>query len=53
MPDKPVGSVWVAIGNNQKIIAQKLSFRFDRIRNVQLTAVTALNLLRKFILRGD
>ena len=50
MPDKPVGTVWIAIGNKEKIMAQKLSFRFDRIRNIQLTAGYALNLLRKFIL---
>jgi nicotinamide-nucleotide amidase len=50
MPEKPVGTVWVAVGNTQKIITKKLFFRFDRTRNIQLTAVTALNLLRKFIL---
>ncbi len=50
MPDKPVGTVWVAIGSKEKIQAKKLSFRFDRTRNIQLTAVNALNLLRKFIL---
>ena len=52
MPEKPVGTAWVAIGNAQKIVAQKLFFRFDRARNIQLTAVTALNLLRKFILEN-
>ncbi|MFZ1783641.1 MAG: CinA family nicotinamide mononucleotide deamidase-related protein [Ferruginibacter sp.] len=50
MPDKPVGTVWIAIGDQHKIQAHKLYFRFDRQRNVQLTAVHALNLLRKFIL---
>jgi len=50
MPDKPVGTVWVAVGNNEKIETQKLYFRFDRMRNIQLTATNALNLLRKFIL---
>ena len=50
MPDKPVGTVWVAVGNNKKLITQKLSFRFDRMRNIELTAANALNLLRKFIL---
>ena len=49
-PDKPVGTVWVAIGSKEKIQAQKLYFRFDRTRNIQLTAANALNLLRKFIL---
>ncbi len=50
MPDKPVGTVWIAVGNATNIQAQKLYFRFDRTRNIQLTAMNALNLLRKFIL---
>jgi len=52
MPEKPVGTAWVAVGNSEKVHAQKLFFRFDRARNIQLTAVTALNLLRKFILEN-
>jgi nicotinamide-nucleotide amidase len=48
--DKPVGTVWIAVGNKESLQAQKLHFRFDRARNIQLTATTALNLLRKFIL---
>ena len=50
MPEKPVGTAWIAAGNTDKIVTQKVFFRFDRARNIQLTAVTALNLLRKFIL---
>lgn len=50
MPDKPVGTVWVAVGNKEKLVARKFSFRFDRMRNIQLTAVNALNTLRLFIL---
>jgi nicotinamide-nucleotide amidase len=53
MPEKPVGTVWIAVGNNNKIVAQKVHFRFDRMRNIQLTATTALNLLRQFILVQD
>lgn len=49
-PDKPAGTVWIAVGNKEKLQAQKLYFRFDRTRNIQLTAMNALNLLRKFIL---
>jgi nicotinamide-nucleotide amidase len=49
-PEKPVGTVWVAVGNRQNILTQKFSFRFDRLRNIELTATNALNLLRKFIL---
>lgn len=49
-PEKPVGTVWVAVGNKEKIIAQKFHFRFNRLRNIELTATNALNLLRKFII---
>jgi nicotinamide-nucleotide amidase len=51
-PEKPVGTVWIAVGSRQKIIAQKFFFRFDRERNIELTSTNALNLLRKFILSG-
>lgn len=46
---KPIGTVWVAVGNNKKIEAQQFHFRFDRLRNIEQTAHTALNMLRKFI----
>ncbi len=48
--NKPVGTVWIAAGDGQEIITQKLWFRFDRQRNTELTTVNVLNLLRKFIL---
>jgi nicotinamide-nucleotide amidase len=48
---KPVGTVWIAVGNNKKIEAQLFHFRFDRLRNIEQTSHTALNLLRKFILQ--
>jgi nicotinamide-nucleotide amidase len=50
---KPVGMVWVAVGNKEKIIAKEFHFRFDRVRNIELTAMNALNLLRKFIIEVD
>jgi PncC family amidohydrolase len=50
-PEKPVGTVWIAVGNHQNIQCPKsFSFRFDRQRNIELTATNALNLFRKFIL---
>ena len=51
--DKPVGTVWVAVGDTNKVVTQKFSFRFDRQRNIELTATNALNLLRKFILENS
>jgi nicotinamide-nucleotide amidase len=47
---KPVGTVWIAAGNADEIVTQKLWFRFDRQRNTELTAANVLNLLRRFIL---
>jgi nicotinamide-nucleotide amidase len=51
--DKPVGTVWIAVGNREDIQAQKYFFRFDRQRNIELAATNALNFLRKFILSRD
>jgi nicotinamide-nucleotide amidase len=48
-PEKPVGTVWVAVGNAQKIETKQMQFRFDRERNIQLTATHALNMLRVFL----
>jgi nicotinamide-nucleotide amidase len=48
-PEKPVGLVFVAVGTKEKIVVQKFNFRFDRTRNIELTATNALNMLRKFI----
>ena len=53
MPDKPVGTVWVCVGSYKKLETQKFIFRFDRDRNIRLTALNALNLLRKFVLEND
>jgi len=50
MKDKPVGTVWIAVGNSDKILTEKFTFRFDRTRNIELTATNALNMLRKYIL---
>ena len=50
---KPVGTVWIAVGNKEKVETQKLNLRFDRQRNISMTAVFALNFLRKFILKND
>ena len=51
-PEKPVGTVWVAAGDKQKLVTQKFQFRFDRERNIEMTATQALNLLRKFIVEN-
>ena len=44
--------VWIGVGDKNKIEAQVFHFRFDRLRNIEQTAHTALNELRKFILKN-
>lgn len=52
-PEKPVGTVWVAAGNITKTETVQLHLRFDRARNIEMTAAKALDFLRKFILAND
>jgi nicotinamide-nucleotide amidase len=47
--EKPVGLVWMAVANKTQVIAKSFQFRFDRQRNITLTATNALNLLRMLI----
>ena len=49
-PEKPVGMVWIAAGNTEKTITRQVLLRFDRRKNIEVTAVYALNLLRLLIL---
>lgn len=51
--EKPVGTVWVAVGNGKTTETLRLNLRFDRRRNINLTATYALNFLRKFILNEE
>lgn len=51
--EKPVGTVWIAVGNSEKQVTQKFHFRFDRQRNIHLTAVNALNMMRRFLLENS
>lgn len=50
--DKPVGTVWIAVGNSENHLCQKLSLRFSRERNIEVTGMMALNLLRKFVVES-
>lgn len=49
-PDKPVGTVWMAVSGPNGTVAKKHLFGDDRQRNIERSALTAINLLRKQIL---
>ena len=44
--EKPVGMVWIAIAKKGETIAKRFDFRYTRDRNIQLTGINALNMLR-------
>jgi nicotinamide-nucleotide amidase len=47
--DKPVGTVWMAVADAQGVVSLKRTFGKDRLRNIELSAVYALDMLRKRI----
>ena len=48
--EKPVGTVFIGIATNDKQFIKKLSFTNNRERNIQLTGVVSLVMLRKFLM---
>ncbi|HEY1113160.1 MAG TPA: competence/damage-inducible protein A [Chitinophagaceae bacterium] len=48
-PDKPIGTVWIAVAGPNGVRARKHFFRFDRSRNIELAAAIALNMLRVYL----
>jgi nicotinamide-nucleotide amidase len=43
---KPVGTVWIAICNDKRTITKMINLRSDRRRNIESTAMNAINMLR-------
>jgi nicotinamide-nucleotide amidase len=48
-PDKPVGTVWVAVASNSKMVIKKLTFGNKRLQNIERTAISALNMLNTLL----
>ena len=51
-PDKPVGTVWIAVGNAKHLIAKKFQLTDQRDYNIKISSSVALNMLRNFILNN-
>lgn len=49
--DKPVGTVYIGVASKDKMYVKRFSFTNHRERNIQISAVVALVLLRKFVLK--
>jgi len=48
--DKPVGTIWIALAHPNGVIARKLTQGGTRIQNIHLSSLTAINLLRRYLL---
>lgn len=48
-PQKPVGTIWVAVGSSEKIKTKLLHLPGSREQNIQWTAVVALEMMRKYL----
>lgn len=49
-PEKPVGTVWIAIAGKHQVLVERYTFAHNRERNIIRSAQTAINLLRQLIL---
>jgi nicotinamide-nucleotide amidase len=49
-PEKPVGTVWIAVASKEKTISEKYRFGENRERNITKSVMSALNMLRKILL---
>lgn len=50
-PEKPVGTIWIGVGDQQHTETLLLKAGKDRVKNIQYSAVYALDQVRKFILK--
>lgn len=51
-PEKPVGTVWIALATGEEVKTKLLNFSSDRESNIKLTAIAVLNLVRQTLVRN-
>lgn len=49
-PEKPVGTVWIAVGSLKRVETKKFQLRYNRENNMQVVCIHALDMLRKMII---
>ena len=48
--EKPLGMVWIGVADKERVFSKVFYLRFDRQRNIEITATQAINLLRLLII---
>ena len=49
--DKPVGTVWIAVSGKNGVVSKKLTLGYNRERNIHVSSLSVLNLLRLELLK--
>lgn len=52
-PEKPLGTVWIAVASSDRIISKKFQFGEHRQRNIIASSSAALGMMRKFVLKQE
>lgn len=47
--EKPVGTIWLAVGDGERIITTKIGIDRGRLKNIEYAANMGLNLIRKYL----
>ncbi|MBX2888100.1 MAG: competence/damage-inducible protein A [Ferruginibacter sp.] len=47
--EKPVGTVWMGVSNNQKQVVKKVNLRYNRLQNMEVSCNMVLNMLYKLL----
>ena len=50
--EKPVGTVWIAVANRLGVVSKKLKLGYNRERNIHVSSISVLNLLRLELLKN-
>ena len=50
--DKPVGTIWIALASKRGVISKKLNLGYSRDRNIHVTSLSVLNMLRLELLKN-
>lgn len=48
--EKPLGMVWIGVADKKRVLSKVFYLRFDRQKNIEITATQAINLLRLLII---
>ncbi len=51
--EKPVGTIWIAVASEKSVTAIKFVFGDNRERNISRSSQTALQMLRRVILKEN